>query len=82
MFDSVTDRVGSRAIGVLLTGMGADGARGLLKLKENGSMTYAQDRESSVVWGMPGAAVSLDAAQEVHPLDKLADALAKHATRK
>lgn len=82
LFDSVTSRVGKRAIGVLLTGMGSDGARGLLKLKENGSRTFAQNRESSVVWGMPGAAVSLDAAEQVLPLDEIAAALAKEAHAK
>ena len=82
MFDSVAEKIGKRAIGVILTGMGADGARGLLKLRENGSMTYAQDRDSSVVWGMPGAAVSLGATESVHPLDQIAGVLANEAARK
>lgn len=82
LFDSVVSRVGKRAMGVILTGMGADGARGLLKLRENGSKTFAQDRESSVVWGMPGAAVSLEAADQVLALQNVAAALAKEAHAK
>lgn len=82
LFDSVVSRVGKRALGVILTGMGSDGARGLLKLKENGSTTFAQDRESSVVWGMPGAAVSLNAADQVLALNEIAGALAKEAQAK
>jgi two-component system, chemotaxis family, protein-glutamate methylesterase/glutaminase len=72
LFRSVAQNVGRSAIGVLLTGMGKDGARGLKEMLEAGSQTIAQDEASSVVWGMPGEAVSLGAAQHVIPLDDIA----------
>ncbi len=65
MFDSVIEACGSNALGVLLTGMGADGAAGLLRMRQSGAHTIAQDEASSVVWGMPGAAVKLGAAAQV-----------------
>ena len=65
MFDSVVKAAGASAIGVLLTGMGVDGARCLGDLRSVGATTIAQDKESSVIWGMPGAAVKLDAADYV-----------------
>ena len=68
MFRSVAQNVGPNATGVILTGMGDDGARGLKEMLEAGAGTIAQDEASSVVWGMPGAAVRLDAAQHVVPL--------------
>ncbi|MCP5160350.1 MAG: chemotaxis response regulator protein-glutamate methylesterase [Hahellaceae bacterium] len=71
MFDSVADLCRSDAVGALLTGMGRDGAAGLLKLKEQGCYTIAQDQATSVVWGMPGAAVQLGAASEVCALEKI-----------
>ncbi len=64
MFRSVSQNVGPNAIGVILTGMGDDGARGLLEMKEAGAPTMAQDEASSVVWGMPGEAVKIGAADE------------------
>jgi two-component system, chemotaxis family, protein-glutamate methylesterase/glutaminase len=75
LFESGARAAGRRAIGVLLTGMGTDGARGLLELRRAGARTIAQDRDSSVVWGMPGEAVRLGAAGEVLPLDLIARAL-------
>lgn len=71
LFDSVAKNVGRNAVGVILTGMGADGAAGLLRLRETGAFTLAQDQESSVVWGMPGEAVKRGAACEVLPVDQL-----------
>ncbi|HET6435061.1 MAG TPA: chemotaxis protein CheB, partial [Xanthomonadaceae bacterium] len=59
----------------LLTGMGDDGARGLLALRGAGALTIAQDEASSLIWGMPGAAVALDAACEVLPLSQIAQRL-------
>lgn len=61
------------AIAILMTGMGDDGARGLRDLFELGADTIAQDESSSVVWGMPGAAVAMNAAKYVLPLEKIAD---------
>jgi len=75
LFESVAREVGSRAVGVLLTGMGDDGARGLLTMKQAGSATLAQDEASSVVYGMPKAAFELGASDEVASLESMADAV-------
>jgi len=64
MFDSVVEACGSNAMGVLLTGMGADGAMALLRMREAGASTVTQDKDSCVVWGMPRAAVELGASQK------------------
>ena len=72
LFRSVAQNVGRSSIGVILTGMGKDGARGLKEMLEAGSQTIAQDEATSVVWGMPGEAVHLGAAQHVLPLDEIA----------
>lgn len=77
MFNSVAKYVGSNAVGILLTGMGADGARGLLAMRTAGANTIAQDESSSVVWGMPGEAVKIGAAKLVLPLDEIADTALK-----
>jgi len=74
LFRSVAQNVGRNAIGVLLTGMGKDGARGMKEMREAGSPTIAQDEATSVVWGMPGEAVSIGAAEKVLPLNEIADA--------
>jgi two-component system chemotaxis response regulator CheB len=71
LFQSVAKAVGRNAIGVLLTGMGADGAKGLLSMKENGAMTIAQDQASCVVFGMPKEAIKLGAVDAVVPLSKI-----------
>ncbi|HEY6641038.1 chemotaxis response regulator protein-glutamate methylesterase [Povalibacter sp.] len=71
MFRSVAQNVGPNATGVILTGMGDDGARGLKEMLEAGAGTIAQDEATSVVWGMPGAAVKLGAAEHVMPLQKI-----------
>lgn len=72
MFRSVAQNVGPNAIGVLLTGMGDDGARGLKEMLEAGARTVAQDEASSVVWGMPGVAVKIGAAEHVLALQQIA----------
>lgn len=77
LFRSLALNCGSKALGVLLTGMGADGAAELKALKDTGAVTIAQDRESSIVHGMPGAAIALGGATHVLPADKIADALVK-----
>jgi len=75
MFRSVAQCVGPNAIGAILTGMGDDGAKGLLEMKENGAPTIIQDEKSSVVWGMPGEAAKLAAGDVELALDKIADKL-------
>ena len=65
MFRSVSDVFERNAIGILLTGMGKDGAQELKRMKERGAVTIAQDRESSIIYGMPGEAVTLNAASYV-----------------
>jgi two-component system, chemotaxis family, protein-glutamate methylesterase/glutaminase len=72
MFRSVAQVCGANAIGVILTGMGDDGARGLKELQNISAKTIAQDEKSSVVWGMPGEAVKLGAADLVLSLDEVA----------
>jgi len=72
MFRSVAQNVGKNAVGVVLTGMGDDGARGLMEMKEVGSPTLVQDEKTSVVWGMPGEAFKIGAAEIALPLDKIA----------
>src|SRR5205807_5203368 len=67
LFDSVASAAGSNAVGVILTGMGDDGAEGLLKMKKAGAFTIAQDAETSVVFGMPKAAIARGAARRVMP---------------
>lgn len=69
LFKSVATFAGKNAVGVIMTGMGDDGARGLLTLKEAGSPTIAQDEASCVVFGMPKEAIKLGAADHVVPLD-------------
>ncbi|OWT70322.1 MULTISPECIES: chemotaxis response regulator protein-glutamate methylesterase [unclassified Achromobacter] len=71
-FDSVARHCRAPAIGVVLTGMGRDGALGLRAMRERGMLTIAQDRASSAVYGMPKAAAELNAAGEILPLDRIA----------
>jgi two-component system chemotaxis response regulator CheB len=73
LFRSVAQNVGPNAVGVILTGMGDDGARGLKEMLDAGARTMAQDEASSVVWGMPGAAVKLGGAQDILPLGRVAE---------
>ena len=75
LFRSVAESAGANAIGAILTGMGDDGARGLLELKNAGAPTLVQDEATSVVWGMPGAAFKLGAASEQLPLERIAERL-------
>lgn len=76
LFESVAEDYGASVAGCLLTGMGRDGALGLLKIRQAGGATIAQDETTSVVYGMPREAVLLGAAARVLPLDEIAPALA------
>jgi len=71
LFKSAAKYAGANAIGVILTGMGADGAQGLLEMKNAGAGTIAQDENSCVVFGMPKEAIKMGAADKVLPLDKI-----------
>lgn len=72
LFRSVANAVGPNAVGAILTGMGDDGARGLLEMKQAGAPTLVQDEATSVVWGMPGSAVKLGAADRQAPIERVA----------
>ncbi|MDB6048242.1 MAG: putative chemotaxis protein-glutamate methylesterase [Pseudomonas sp.] len=74
-FDSVARFWSGDAVGVLLTGMGRDGAEGLKSMRQQGFLTIAQDQRSSAVYGMPKAAAAIDAAVEIKPLDTIAPRL-------
>lgn len=71
LFSSAARNIGADAVGVIMTGMGRDGAAGLLEMREAGAYTIAQDKESSIVFGMPGEAVKLGAAGKVFSLDAI-----------
>ncbi|ABB32929.1 response regulator receiver modulated CheB methylesterase [Geobacter metallireducens RCH3] len=82
LFRSVTQAFGAQTVGVLLTGMGSDGARELKRLREAGAVTIVQDRESSVIHGMPGEALKLGAATHTLPPDRIVTALTSLAMEK
>lgn len=71
LFRSVARYAGKNAVGVIMTGMGDDGAKGLLEMKEAGAFTIAQDEKSCVVFGMPKEAIKLNAAKEILPLNQI-----------
>jgi two-component system chemotaxis response regulator CheB len=72
LFQSIAENVGKNAVGVMLTGMGGDGAAAMLTMREAGAINIVQDEASSIVWGMPGEAFKQGAAHHVLPLDKIA----------
>ena len=72
LFRSAAHSVGANGVGIIMTGMGDDGARGLLEMQQVGAATVAQDEASCVVFGMPKEAIALGAADKVLPLDRLA----------
>lgn len=74
-FESVAKTYGSKAIGILLTGMGSDGAKGLKAIKDAGGYTIAQDKDTSIVFGMPKTAISIGAVSEVLPLHRISGRL-------
>lgn len=71
LFRSVAENVGLNAVGVILTGMGDDGARGMKEMHDAGAPTIAQDEQTSVVWGMPGQAVKLGGVDKIMPLETI-----------
>lgn len=73
LFRSVARTAGAQAVGVIMTGMGRDGAQGLLSMRQAGARTAAQNQDSCVVFGMPKEAIALGAAEEILPLDSIAD---------
>ena len=81
LFRSVPKKIAAESIGVILTGMGRDGAEGLLQLKSHGACTFGQDAESSAVYGMPKAAFELGAVQTQLDLAEIADALVEQVRK-
>lgn len=77
MMNSVSEHVGANAIGVMLTGMGADGANAMVSMRKNGARTLAQDEKSCVVFGMPNEAYKRGGAEMLLPLDKIAGEVIK-----
>ncbi len=75
LFGSVAQSAGRNAIGIIMTGMGDDGARGLLDMHQAGAVTFAQDEASCVVFGMPKEAIKMGATDDVLPLDELHEAV-------
>ena len=79
LFRSVAKFAGKNALGMLLTGMGDDGGRGLLEMRDNGAQTVAQDERSCIVYGMPKEAVKLGAVQTQAPLADMAPLIRQFA---
>ena len=77
LFSSVAEAAGKQSIGVILTGMGRDGADGLLKTKKKGAYTIGQDEKSSIVYGMPMVAYNIGGVEKQLPLDRIADELVR-----
>jgi two-component system, chemotaxis family, protein-glutamate methylesterase/glutaminase len=71
LFDSVAINAGQNSVGIIMTGMGKDGAKGLLHMREHGARTIAQDEKSSVIFGMPKEAIKINAAERVFSLDEM-----------
>jgi len=76
----VAKSVSSNAVGVIMTGMGSDGAQGLLEMRQCGAQTIAQDESSCVVFGMPKEAIARGAAVTIVPLNRIAEVALKMAT--
>jgi two-component system chemotaxis response regulator CheB len=75
LFQSIAQGYGATALGVILTGMGSDGAAGLLLMRQAGAHTIAQDKETCVVFGMPAAAIEVGAAEQILPAHRIAAAI-------
>lgn len=81
LFNSVAEAAGKNAVGIILTGMGKDGAQGLMNMKKTGAYTIGQDEKSSVVYGMPMVAFNIGAVEEQAPIDNIADILIKYLNK-
>ena len=75
LFNSVAKYAGANAVGAILTGMGSDGAGGLLNMRQNGAHTIAQDESSCIVFGMPKEAIAQNAAEKIVPLSNIAETM-------
>lgn len=75
LFRSVAKVYGSNALGIIMTGMGQDGCKGVMEMKRQGALVFAQDQASSVVWGMPSAVINAGLADSVLPLDQISIAV-------
>ena len=82
LFDSVAETAAHNAVGVILTGMGKDGAVGMKHMHDAGAATIAQDEQTSVIWGMPHAAIEEGGVDHVMPLQKIAQRMTELASRK
>jgi two-component system chemotaxis response regulator CheB len=81
MFDSVAQYAGANTVGVILTGMGGDGAKGMLKMKQAGAYTLAQDEASCVVFGMPKEAIKLGGVDKILPLTEISAAIVAYVSK-
>ncbi|NYB72625.1 chemotaxis response regulator protein-glutamate methylesterase [Sedimentibacter hydroxybenzoicus DSM 7310] len=81
LFNSVAEIAGNNSVGIILTGMGKDGAQGLMNMKKTGAYTIGQDEKSCVVYGMPMVAYNIGAVQVQASIDNIADILIKHLNR-
>jgi two-component system chemotaxis response regulator CheB len=81
LFDSVAEIAGKKSVGIILTGMGKDGASGLLNMKNAGAFTIGQDEKTSVVYGMPMVAYNIGAVTVQAAIDDIYDILIKHLTK-
>lgn len=82
LFQSVAEAAGEHAIGVILTGMGRDGAKGLLEMRNKGAFTIGQDEETSVVYGMPMEAYKIGAVEKQAPIESIAGIIINHLNKK
>lgn len=78
LFQSVAETVGRKAVGIILTGMGSDGAKGLLAMRKNGAYTFGQNKDSCVVYGMPMVAYNMGAVVRQLPLDRISTELIRY----
>jgi len=81
LFRSAAQHAGQNAVGVIMTGMGKDGAAGMLEMRRAGSYNFAQDEASCVVFGMPKEAIAIGAVHEIGPIDRLAGMVLDHLVR-